>query len=251
MIIVKGTSVDHCQAITCDLYFLLDHRRRDLFGSPSEYLNSSKRRATPVKVIHKKELPKRKVAMDFTDYMAGRELPTFDDILGDDDDEEHGQQSTALRSLDVDENSNSSSDDLSALQALPKHDQKDTIATRDPITTATSSSSPSPPNSASTSSITTATTNARAPLTERQEDPIHTSTSSSTHAAKSSFVSISPIANTSFSPSPSSYSSVNNQKQMSRHDQSSASDNNTSHNLSMYSEKGIWDSLRNIKMKEC
>lgn len=242
----------HCQTITCDLYSLLDHRRRDLFGSPSEYLNSSKRRATPVKVIHKKELPKRKVAMDFTDYMAGRELPTFDDILGDDDgDEEHGQRSTALRSLDVDENSNSSSDDLSALQALPKHDQKDTIATRDPITTATSSSSPAPPNSASTSSITTAITNARSPLTERQEDPIHTSTSSSTHAAKSSFVSISPIANASFSPSPSSSSSsVNNQKHISRHDQSSASDNNTSHNLSMYSEKGIWGSSRNIKMEE-
>lgn len=220
-----------------------DHRkrRRDLFGSPSEYLNSSKRRATPVKVIHKKELPKRKMAMDFTDYMAGRELPTFDDILGDDDEEEHGQQPTILRSLDVDENSNSSSDDLSALQALPKHDQKDTIATRDPITTATSSSSPAPPNSASTSSITTAITNARSPLTERQEDLIHTSTSSSAHAAKSSFVSISPIANASFSPSPSSSSSVNNQKHISRHDQSSASDNNTSHNLSMYSEKDILD----------
>lgn len=220
---------------------MLHNRRRDLFGSPSEYLNSPKRRATPPKVTHTRELPKKKEAMDFTDYMAGRELPTFDDILGDDDDEdgedtERPHTSASLRSRDMDENS-SSSDEQSALPSLRKYDQKDTTttssATRDPITTL-SSSHPRPISAQSSSSTSQRKPLSRLPLAEKQEDYIHSSSSSSptSRATKRSYA---PS-----SRSRSSSSSFDHARTISRQDQSSESDNNTSNKLSMDSEKGIW-----------
>lgn len=233
---------------------MLHNRRRDLFGSPSEYLNSPKRRATPPKVTTTRELPKRKEAMDFTDYMAGRELPTFDDILGDDDEEdgedtERPLTSASLRSRDMDENS-SSSDEQSALPSLRKYDQKDTTttssATRDPITTPPSSSHPRPISASSSSPSASSTTTtqrkpiSRLPLAERQEDYIHSSSSSPTSRALSrSYAPVSPM-NNSYSSSSRSSSSLGQARSMSRQDHSSGSDNDTSHKLSMDSEKGIW-----------
>ncbi|KAI9310235.1 hypothetical protein BX666DRAFT_1882589 [Dichotomocladium elegans] len=64
-----------------------EERRRDLFGSPHEYLSSPKRNGstyTTGRPAYEEPEP-----LDFEKYMAGRAPPNLDDLLGDDSEEDH------------------------------------------------------------------------------------------------------------------------------------------------------------------